>query len=978
MKITLKTTLIATAIAAIPYGSHAAGLGAINVFSGLGQPLKAEIELSATPQELQALTAKVASVEAYRQANLSYSPLMTGLRLSVEPRGERSVVKVVSDRPVNDPYLDLVVEISWATGRLNRGYTFLLDPVDVGSPTRPTRASVSAPAATKSAPSPQRSALSMQPGEYKVKRGDTLLGIAARYVSDGANLDQMLIAILRKNPAAFDEGNINRLRSGAILAIPDEAAVRMLGTSEARREVVAQAADFNAYRKRLAGAVAARPAEVDSGATQQSSGTIAPRVDPVSAPDTQDRVEVSGSGGASGDRTRLARIETLEEELVAREKALTEANSRLEELEKTVRDLQRLAEMRNDGLAQLQQQATAATSDQSAAPAELETFSPSEDMTAAVPTTPEAATAETETETTFSTPEESAAPIATELAPSQVDAAPVTEPAPAVVTPPPEPTPVPPVSVPAPPREEPSFLDTLLEDPLLLGGGGILLLALAYAGVQARRRRQAQDALGALSAMSEYPSEAQSNFGVKGGQSVDTGNSSILHSDFSQTGLAAIDADEGVDPVAEADVYMAYGRDVQAEEILLDALKTDVSRGAIYLKLLEIYAARKNVRQFESVATDFYSRTDGAGSDWEKAATMGRALDPENPLYKNDGTADVGMNPPTEPGMAAPSGEVAEDTASAKVVPNDKAVFNEAPHFEAPAAAGNVDDPKSNPGDSNVGFEPVVTVAAGKADAKFEDTWAAPSQSDDEAADTAMENAARAEADKQQPASVESDFAVLDFDLGFDVEPAAASTDGKKSEVVVETASSSNFSLDTSTETLLKSNDAQEGMSATVINNDAFYQDFDGDAEPESTAGTGGSLDGQEDSLDATVFNNDLLNFEFDADSLPADDPLASTPSVDLSDIDLDLDLSEETAPEIRDGAEKSLSDTVDEDSDTADNDAVKEPDAEQEADTKLDLARAYEEMGDKEGARELVEEVLREGNTEQLTAAKALMERLG
>src|SRR5690606_3887689 len=130
-----------------------------------------------------------------------------------------------------------------------------------------------------------------------------------------------------------------------------------------------------------------------------------------------------------------------------------------------------------------------------------------------------------------------------------------------------------------------------------------------------------------------------------GGEQVDTdsttGPSSVLDTDFSQSGLAAMDASEGVDPVAEADVYLAYGRDAQAEEILLDALKVDSSRHAIYVKLLEVYEQRGDRGQFEAVATDFYGRTGGEGAEWQQAADMGRRLDPENPLYRNDAEASA-------------------------------------------------------------------------------------------------------------------------------------------------------------------------------------------------------------------------------------------------------------------------------------------------------------------------------------------------
>ena len=121
-------------------------------------------------------------------------------------------------------------------------------------------------------------------------------------------------------------------------------------------------------------------------------------------------------------------------------------------------------------------------------------------------------------------------------------------------------------------------------------------------------------------------------FRATGGQSVDTGNVPLQTGDFSQTGPGTIDTDE-VDPVAEADVYMAYGRDAQAEEILIEALHKDPQRTAIPAKLLEIYAGRKSVKQFDTLASELYAQTGGVGAEWEKVAAMGATLDPENPLY---------------------------------------------------------------------------------------------------------------------------------------------------------------------------------------------------------------------------------------------------------------------------------------------------------------------------------------------------------
>ena len=128
----LKRTLIAVAVSAVSLSASAAGLGRITVLSGLGQPLRAEVEIAATPEELQNLTAKLASAEAFRQAGVDYSPSVSGLRMAVERRGNGAVVRVSSDRPINEPFVDMLVELNWSSGRLIREYTFLLDPPDTG------------------------------------------------------------------------------------------------------------------------------------------------------------------------------------------------------------------------------------------------------------------------------------------------------------------------------------------------------------------------------------------------------------------------------------------------------------------------------------------------------------------------------------------------------------------------------------------------------------------------------------------------------------------------------------------------------------------------------------------------------------------------------------------------------------------------------------------------------------------------------
>ncbi len=212
MTTSAKASLLALSIAALPLSVQAAGLGQINVFSGLGQPLRAEIQISATAQELQSLSARIASAEAFRRANLSYGSAVNAIRVSVDTRASRPVVRLTSDRPVNDPFVDLLVELDWAGGNLVREYTFLLDPVELSAP-RPLAAAVEAPAvrpargaarpsAAVSAPTRAASVTRAPADTWTVRRGDTMHRIASATAHSGTTLDQMLIALLRANPQA--------------------------------------------------------------------------------------------------------------------------------------------------------------------------------------------------------------------------------------------------------------------------------------------------------------------------------------------------------------------------------------------------------------------------------------------------------------------------------------------------------------------------------------------------------------------------------------------------------------------------------------------------------------------------------------------------------------------------------------------------------------------------------------------------------
>jgi len=181
---------------------------------------------------------------------------------------------------------------------------------------------------------------------------------------------------------------------------------------------------------------------------------------------------------------------------------------------------------------------------------------------------------------------------------------------------------------------EPSLIDDLLANPLVLPLAGGLVALLVGLGVYRLRSRAKKDS-GETSFL-ESRLQPDSFFGASGGQRVDTKDASGAPSSLSYS-LSQLDAIGDVDPVAEADVYLAYGRDLQAEEILKEAMRANPDRLAIRTKLLEVYAKRRDSKGFELLATQLFGLTAGQGEDWARAQELGRQIDPENALYQPGG-----------------------------------------------------------------------------------------------------------------------------------------------------------------------------------------------------------------------------------------------------------------------------------------------------------------------------------------------------
>jgi len=928
--------------------ANAAGLGKLTVLSSLGQPLRAEIELTAvSAEEASGLVAQLASADAFRTANIDFNPALTSLRFEVEQRNGRQLIRVSSSQPVNEPFVDMLLELKWNGGRMVREYTFLLDPPDMRSANSPQVAApvdlsrqATAPAATApnaplaSAPAtpapsagtgvgqapanaaPTRPQPARKSGEqYNVKKGDTLSGIAIQVKPGDISLDMMLVALYRVNPEAFSGNNMNRLKSGQILKVPDSGAIRsIVPDGEARGVVVAHALDFDAYRAKLAGQVANSTPAREAETTQNVKGKITAKVEekPNAVNEAKDKLTLSKSAATApvAGKTGVAA-----EENIAKQKQVDEAAARVKELEKNVNDLEQLMAVKNKTIAEKPPVA--------AAPA--------------APVTP---------------------PVA----------APTPAPAPAATADAPKPK----RTLAVPPRKpvEPSWYEVMMENIQLVGLGLAALLALVYGIIVARRRKKFVVVPGEIVLPPDPTTPVQPFIADAGGQNVDTSNS-VFNSNFAPS-ASQLDTNE-VDPVAEADVYIAYGRDAQAEDILKEALRTHPERHPARLKLLEIYATRKDARAFEGQASELYSLTRGQGDEWAQASALGQSIDPTNPLYSAapEGAGGAAM----AAGAAAAAAAAAASAYSASDFGND---FGTGDDFgaERPVAApgaGGLDldlaqeaTPVASAGrDNTLDFDSDVndmeTALPQPADASVSPASVA-AQSDNlmdfDLGDMNFEPVASDKAPIEMPAPSRDEAVDDPFDLAFDA-PAASAAPAPADDP------SMDFSLDLPED---KAGTAEPAAAEPAASSDTLDMDIMAFDIPEVPALT------EPPKLEPNVVDFDEpLELPEDAEPVTAAPASASAPEFDLSDINLDLD-NEFTGADVGAGAAAGAVEPAATASGRDDTLSAHH----MEMDTKLDLAIAYQEIGDKEGARELLDEVLRGGSDEQIVKANAMKAQLG
>ncbi len=671
-----KTAIAAAAIALLGLsgtGASALSLGRLTVQSALGEPLRAEIEVpDINAEEAASLRTSVAAPEAFTAAGLEYNPAMSGLQATLQRRLDgRAFIRLSSDRPINDPFVDMILETSWSSGRIVRDYTMLFDPPALRqaapaptlpqtsatapvvtppkvpmapAPSAPPRASEpvrsavapkAPPASANPAPSPAKT-VPVPPVEgakqVVVKTGDTASKIAGNSKPAGVSLDQMLVALLRSNPDAFVNGNINRIRAGSVIDVPSAEQAKSVAAAEATQIVVAQSKDFNDFRRGLASNA---PTTAVGTAGRKSSGAIETKVeDKKPAATTPDKLTLS-KGAIQSKAADDAKI--------AKERADKDAQTRAAEIAKNISDLKKL------GAASAP---VPVTTPAIAASAPKSPTIPPVAVVAAVPASAPAAP--------VSAPAAPAAPASAPAATPQLAASAVAKPLPAPVIALTEPEPA-------------GLVDELLENPLVpVAAGGLIALLGGFAFYRLRQRKK--NSAQVDSSFLESRLQPDSFFGASGGQRIDTNNESAVSGSSMVYSPSQLDAADDVDPVAEADVYLAYGRDLQAEEILKEAARTTPGRLAIHTKLLEIYAKRRDARSFEASAAQAYKLTGSSTPDWARICEMGLGIDPSNPMYQPGGVpSNTGGASPVA-AVASTFGSTMPQSAQAELPQNDNGV----------------------------------------------------------------------------------------------------------------------------------------------------------------------------------------------------------------------------------------------------------------------------------------------------------------
>ncbi|MDO9372457.1 MAG: FimV/HubP family polar landmark protein [Gammaproteobacteria bacterium] len=617
-----------------PLAVHALGLGEIDTHSALNQPLQSEIELfSLRPDEVDSIGVKLASNATFEQAGVERASMLSDLRFKVEQKPNGNYyIRVYTQESVKEPFLNFLIEVNWSAGHLVREYTVLLDPpalmstgqpriqaplaktapapvepsaaTSIAQPT-PEAAQPSSDAAPAPSPASAETATAPAPRENDaalIRPNDTLLPVALRLRPDSAiSPHQMMLALLKANPEAFARNNVNNLKAGHRLRVPEPDEITLISQEEALREIKQQNALWASAKEKLKPAAEAGTGESDSAGTA--------RLKLVAANDTKTgdtKTSAAGGpaiGGAATPGTSAA-IENLQKDLTlateaveARRQENEELRSRMAELEKQVESMQRLITLKDENLAALQNKLSA----------------PAPSAAATTPAAPSAQAVTPETTPVAKPAGNFADLLSPETLQTLWNDIQTTLPSPATLQ---------------------ALWNDLQSNPMtqaIAGGAVLLLLALLWI---INRRRQ-------MNAATITEADIYSMMGPLSGAATEAvvDQAAMEMPEPAQAAQVA-----AKDPLAEVDVYLAYEQYPQAEVLLRQLIAKEPYRHELKLRLLELFYLTKNKNAFGTQAEDLHTALAGQPSPlWDKAVFMGRQLYPEHPLFAPPAVAPAAM-----------------------------------------------------------------------------------------------------------------------------------------------------------------------------------------------------------------------------------------------------------------------------------------------------------------------------------------------
>ena len=686
----LRKRAVAVALAAllspIAFGL---GLGTVKTSSALNEPFDARIEIvGATLQDFDALTVKLADTGQFDRAGVARDAVLLNLRFEVvSAEAGADYVRITTKDPVREPFLNFLLELDWANGRMVREYTVLLDPplydrnrqkplvtVPTLAPQRPSaqaplpQAPFPAPAPSIPAQSSTQAATSAAPSIDgtigAVQANDTAWGIALAHRPDRSiSVQQMMLALLRANPAAFINENVNQLRRGAILRMPSPEEMDSLAQRDAVGEIQRQHQRWQEDRQGAANAAVdapiGAPDTTPSTETESVMGGDKPPADDarleLAAPEDG---EVAKIPGGSLDEA-LAK-----EDLDARAHENTDLQAKLAEADQIIDLLQRQVQIKDEELAALQAR-LGATSEQpalggSAAGAEDAPISPSQtaaEKPVVAPQPPVESEVETSEVIPVMPPTESVAatpPIAEQTPPETAEAAP--------------PPPAAGATIPQDPSTQVTGWQATLNNLVpahvraAVPGGAltvlgiaatlVLLLLIGISRALAGRRENAivstktAAALATVAPSVAAPTVAADMLATREDLTQFEGPKADSEQFLRtmESSAEQLRAAPEEDPLEEVNVYLAYERFDQAEELVTKVIAKYPYEYKYRLRLLEIYYSANNKQAYEEAARELHAAVGDANPLWESALAMWSEMSPERALFAPGADIEVGSS----------------------------------------------------------------------------------------------------------------------------------------------------------------------------------------------------------------------------------------------------------------------------------------------------------------------------------------------